>query len=108
MLFTTPLAYIYAMKIAWALTFACILSAAKGEDSSRYQLTRNRLLKPLLSNTLGVIEVSPGAIQQWKGANTQLYDFEIDGVARLSEKLLFLENGSGRLLLLNEMDSVER
>ena len=108
MLFTTPLAYIYAMKIAWALTFACILSAAKGEDSSRYQLTRNRLLKPLLSNTLGVIEVSPGAIQQWKGANTQLYDFEIDGVARLSEKLLFLENGSGRLLLLNDMDSLER
>ena len=107
-LFNTPLVYIYAMKIAWVLILICILSGAKGEDSSKYQPTRSKILKSLLSNSLGLIEVSPGAKQQWKNENTQLIDFQIDGIARLSEKLLFIENGSGRLLLLNEGDSLER
>ena len=102
------MAYIYAMKIAWVLILICILSGAKGGDSSQYQPTRSKILKSLLSNHLGIIDVSSGAIQQWKGENTQLFDFQIDGIARLSEKLLFIENGSGRLLLLNEMDSLER
>lgn len=96
------------MKIAWVLILICILSGAKGGDSSQYQPTRSKILKSLLSNHLGIIDVSSGAIQQWKGENTQLFDFQIDGIARLSEKLLFIENGSGRLLLLNEMDSLER
>lgn len=107
-LFNTPLAYIYAMKIVWVLLLVFILSGAKGEDSSRYEISPFKCLNKLLTNNLGVIEVSPGAIQQWKGANTQLFDFQIDRIARLSEKLLFIENGSGRLLLLNKMDSLER